>query len=522
MGNSTSGDEGRHRYGYHVLRVKEDSPADKAGLRPFFDYIVAVNNIRLNTESVTLREQMEACEGKTMILDVYSTREQKLRRIEMTPTRNWGDGEDDSLLGCSIRFDLFDTILDVVWHILDVKTGSPAEQSGLCAHRDYVIGTPLGIMRGESDLYDLVEDYMGEPLPLHVYNLDTNQVREVIIVPSEDWGGEGLLGCDVGYGYLHRLPIYGSLDSQTSAESTNPLTSETDITVVTGDKETNVDEEKPDPAKDEPQDDTTVQMKTQNPADLEIGKPSLSEAASEIVMETVAPRNDSVLEPRIQDSTSLPRSQDGDQQQQNETCSHIPITLPSPPATTPVTENSQLTSSPPPPSCTEEPANTLATNDSISNTSIPVDPTKEKEPVVEDGVKRSTAEDPMAAAVPSNQTSESTQVENETPHENQRQPPLAIAARMRPGIHGRGIRVGHDGHRARDRIPLAQAQAQVEQQSAEYRNQKENNSTPPVYPIQEHDKEGKDHQMDMDPEIHDFVVEGMIRNMALGSSVFPL
>ncbi|KAG0254543.1 Golgi reassembly-stacking protein 2 [Mortierella polycephala] len=513
MGNSTSGDEGRHRNGYHVLRVKEDSPADKAGLRPFFDYIVAVNNIRLNTESATMREQMEACEDKTMILDVYSTKEQKLRRIEMTPTRNWGDGEDDSLLGCSIRFDLFDTILDVVWHVLDVKTGSPAEQSGLCAHRDYVIGTPLGIMRAEGDLYDLVEDYMGEPLPLHVYNLDTNQVREVIIVPSESWGGEGLLGCDVGYGYLHRLPIYGSLDFQNPAESTNPLP-----------KETTVDEEKPDPAKDEPQDDTVVQVETQNPAaDLETEKSSVSDAASDIVMETVTPRNDSVSEPRIQDSTSLSQSQDGDQQQQqNGTCSHIPITPPSPTATTHVAENSQLTSPPPPASCADVPTRTLATNDSITNTNGPADPTKGKEPVVEDGVKSSTAEDPMSTAVSSNQTSESTQVENETPHEGPRQPPLAIAARMRPGIHGRGIRVGHDGHRVRDRIPLAQVQAQAEQQSAEYKDQKEKNPTPPVHPNQGQDKEGEGHQTDVDPEVHDFVVEGMIRNMALGSSVFLL
>jgi hypothetical protein len=25
-------------------------------------------------------------------------------------------------------------------------------------------------------------------------------------VPNHEWGGEGSLGCDVGYGYLHRIP----------------------------------------------------------------------------------------------------------------------------------------------------------------------------------------------------------------------------------------------------------------------------------------------------------------------------
>lgn len=41
-------------------------------------------------------------------------------------------------------------------------------------------------MRGEGDLYDLVEDSIGEPLPLHVYNVDANQVREVRICHWRD------------------------------------------------------------------------------------------------------------------------------------------------------------------------------------------------------------------------------------------------------------------------------------------------------------------------------------------------
>ncbi|GJJ75716.1 hypothetical protein EMPS_08074 [Entomortierella parvispora] len=213
MGNTASGEEGRHRLGYHVLRVKEDSPAYRAGLRPFFDYIVAINGIRLNTEGSYLQEQMIAHEEKTVVLDVYSTREQAGRRVEMVPSRNWGDGQG-GLIGCSIRFCMFDAVNDVVWHVLDVAHGSPAERAGLCAHSDYVIGTPYGIMRGEGDLYDLVEDNIGEPLRLHVYNSETDHVREIVIVPNEEWGGEGLLGCDVGYGYLHRLPRQGSIIHQ--------------------------------------------------------------------------------------------------------------------------------------------------------------------------------------------------------------------------------------------------------------------------------------------------------------------
>lgn len=35
------------KVGYHVLKVFENSPADDAGIEPFFDFIITVNGIRL-------------------------------------------------------------------------------------------------------------------------------------------------------------------------------------------------------------------------------------------------------------------------------------------------------------------------------------------------------------------------------------------------------------------------------------------------------------------------------------------
>lgn len=51
-----------------------------------------------------------------------------------------------------------------------------------------------------------MEDHIGRPLRLYVYNNEYNVTREVTIHPSRDWGGEGALGCVLGYGALHRLP----------------------------------------------------------------------------------------------------------------------------------------------------------------------------------------------------------------------------------------------------------------------------------------------------------------------------
>lgn len=39
-----------------------------------------------------------------------------------------------------------------------------------------------------------------------MYNADYDVTREAILVPNRSWGGEGLLGCGVGYGLLHRIP----------------------------------------------------------------------------------------------------------------------------------------------------------------------------------------------------------------------------------------------------------------------------------------------------------------------------
>src|SRR5262245_27992848 len=47
---------------------------------------------------------------------------------------------------------------------------------------------------------------MNRPLRLLVYNHEYNVTRPVTITPSRSWGGEGALGCVLGFGALHRIP----------------------------------------------------------------------------------------------------------------------------------------------------------------------------------------------------------------------------------------------------------------------------------------------------------------------------
>ena len=41
---------------------------------------------------------------------------------------------------------------------------------------------------------------------LYVYNHEYNVTRTVTITPSRGWGGQGALGCVLGFGALHRIP----------------------------------------------------------------------------------------------------------------------------------------------------------------------------------------------------------------------------------------------------------------------------------------------------------------------------
>ena len=84
---------------------------------------------------------------------------------------------------------------------------SPADIAGLLPYGDYIVGTPEGNVHGEAGLSELVEDYLSRELRLYVYNHEYSVTRLVTITPSRSWGGNGALGCVLGFGALHRLPL---------------------------------------------------------------------------------------------------------------------------------------------------------------------------------------------------------------------------------------------------------------------------------------------------------------------------
>ncbi|KAG7525529.1 Golgi reassembly-stacking protein 1-like [Solea senegalensis] len=217
--------DGGSNSGYHVHGIQKDSPALKAGLEPFFDFILSIGNTRLNKESDLLKDLLKANVEKEVRLEVYNSKTQRVRELEVTPSNMWGG---QGLLGASVRFCNFEGANENVWHVLDLEPNSPAALAGLIAHDDFIVGADQ-VLQDSEDFFSMIEASEGKPLKLLVYNTNTDQCREVVVTPNGAWGGEGSLGCGIGYGYLHRIPtrpIQPNNQNKSVLESTITVSSE--------------------------------------------------------------------------------------------------------------------------------------------------------------------------------------------------------------------------------------------------------------------------------------------------------
>lgn len=125
-----------------------------------------------------------------------------------------------------------------VWKVLNTQQALPAFRALLVPYSDYIIGCDSAFstdehvhgllsMGGENLLTRTIYSYYKAhletlnddkvPIILYVYNHEYDIVRKVTVHLSSSWspgGNKGILGCDVGYGLLHRLPlVVGKFDS---------------------------------------------------------------------------------------------------------------------------------------------------------------------------------------------------------------------------------------------------------------------------------------------------------------------
>lgn len=187
---------GSNAWGFQVLR---NSNA-QLPLEPWFDFVIGINGRTIdNSDPQLFTTEVRNCAGSSISLGVYSVKGQIIREIYVSVP------PDASSLGVSLQWAPLGLGEDV-WHILDVMPSSPADAAGLLPYSDYVIGSPDSQLHGEAALGNLIEQYMNQALRLWVYNNEYDVTRLVTITPAKGWGGEGALGCVLGYGALHRVP----------------------------------------------------------------------------------------------------------------------------------------------------------------------------------------------------------------------------------------------------------------------------------------------------------------------------
>ncbi|KAH7170669.1 GRASP55/65 PDZ-like domain-containing protein [Dactylonectria macrodidyma] len=186
----------RGSFGFQVLRNTNLELA----VEPWFDFIVGINGRPIdNPEPALFSQEVRNCAGSTVTLGLWNAKGQRTREMHVpVPV-------DTASLGLSLQYSPLSLAANI-WHVLDVPANSPADVAGLLPYGDYILGSPEGPLYGEGGLGELVEDFIGRPMRLYVYNNEYNVTREVTIQPSRDWGGQGALGCVLGYGALHRLP----------------------------------------------------------------------------------------------------------------------------------------------------------------------------------------------------------------------------------------------------------------------------------------------------------------------------
>jgi GRASP55/65 PDZ-like domain len=149
---------------------------------------------------------------------VWNIKSQTARLVDIVPSDTWGGA---GLLGVTIRIDNYAGAEDRLVRVLSIESHkSPAAIAGLIPEKDYLLGTTHQTLDSVDRLAEVLRQHEDEVVELYVYNTDDDMVRVVALLPTSSWEGSrgGLLGAEVGTGYLHRLPHTSRFTSGSSIE----------------------------------------------------------------------------------------------------------------------------------------------------------------------------------------------------------------------------------------------------------------------------------------------------------------
>lgn len=182
---------GEMTFGFRVILVTDGSPAQKAGLESYVDFIISANGIQLSPDK-TLNTIISKSLNCRVMLKVYSILTDNYRDVQVQPSNSWGG---DGLLGATVRWENWKNCQGL--RILEVIPDSYAHQLSLKPREDYILGTESTSINEVSTFEDLLLE--NKTFQLFVLSSKTGKVRKI---PMK---GGLQLGCTVGEGMMNSI-----------------------------------------------------------------------------------------------------------------------------------------------------------------------------------------------------------------------------------------------------------------------------------------------------------------------------
>lgn len=208
--------------GLRVVAVEEH----QLQLQSFFDYIVGIEDQPIPLlgnahgyyypDYPQLVQVFNGRAGDSVKVNVWSAkggtyREEYLRispkdenQMEEVSLAHTSDERGFEPLGIKVQWSPL-VAATYTYHVLNITLeNGPASTAGLIPDEDYIIGCQDGLLAtgGETLLQDVVRSRAHHDLVLYVYNRVYDCTRPLTVTIGPD----GRLGCNVGYGFLHRIP----------------------------------------------------------------------------------------------------------------------------------------------------------------------------------------------------------------------------------------------------------------------------------------------------------------------------
>lgn len=187
------------------MKVFRGSAAARCGLRAFEDFVLGIRGVPINDDDAALAGLLQANEGTDVRLEVYNVIDMCARTVTLRPAKWNGPG----LLGAAVRYEGVSEAAagTGTQHVVDLIPGSPADAAGLVPDSDYIVGSPAQAFKSSGEFNALIADCLEKntAASVMVYSTATSRVRNVELRPQEGWGGEGVLGCELATGLLHKI-----------------------------------------------------------------------------------------------------------------------------------------------------------------------------------------------------------------------------------------------------------------------------------------------------------------------------